>query len=315
MESITRVGIDVSKDWLDVLIDRPRSKQLRFGNDAEGITKLTAALGRGNYVIALEATGRYESLVRHGLEAAGYTVRVKNPRQMRRLAQGLGVQAKTDGIDAKLLAQTAQLGSKTSPRSKEREALGDLSRTIECLKKERARHKKRVQVPGFSACAASSLLAVVKAIDAEVKKLEKAFVALVRKSSLAGRYDLCLSVCGVGPHLARIAVCELPESLQDWSVRQLSSYAGVSAIDRSSGSSAPPAQVPRHANSHLKGGFYMPSVALVATQPWAQAVYRRLRTKGRTHQQAIVAVMHKLLIHLVAVVKRGSPWQAEPPKA
>lgn len=264
MESITRVGIDVSKDWLDVLIDRPRSKQLRFCKDAEGITELTFALGRGNYVIALEATGRYESLVRHGLEATGYTVRVKNPRQMRRLAQGLGVQAKTDGIDAKLLAQTAQLGSKTSPRSKEREALGDLSRTIECLKKERARHKKRVQVPGFSACAASSLLAVVKAIDAEVKKLEKAFVALVRKSSLAGRYDLALSVCGVGPHLARIAVCELPENLQDWSVRQLWEQ-------RASGASPPPRQRPPqrwvlYALCRSRGDAAVGSGALQATE-------------------------------------------------
>jgi transposase len=125
---------------LDVLIDRPVSKQFRVSNDLEGLARLKSALGEGDYVIAIEATGRYEGLARHELEAEGYTVRVKNPRQMRRLAQGLGVQAKTDGIDARLLAETAELGRKTSPRPKEREGLGDLSRTIECLKKERARH-------------------------------------------------------------------------------------------------------------------------------------------------------------------------------
>jgi transposase len=170
-----------------------------------------------------------------------------------------------------------------------------------------------MKVPGFNPAAIRSLQAVVETIDAEIRRLEKTFVRLVRKSSLGGRHELALSACGVGPALARIAVCELPENLKDWSVRQLSSYAGVAAIDGSSGKSSPPAYVPRHGNSHLKGGLYMPAVALIATQPWAKATYARLRGKGRTHQQAIVAVMHKLLIHLVAVLKRGSPWQAEPP--
>src|SRR5436305_8374007 len=148
MKSITGVGIDTCLDWLDVYIDRPSSKQQRFSNDAQGIALLKAELGQGEYVIAIESSGRYEALARHELEAAGYTVRVKNPRQVRRLAQGLGIQAKTDAVDAKLLAETAGLGKKTQPRSKEREALGDLSRTIGSLKKDRARHLKRMKVPG-----------------------------------------------------------------------------------------------------------------------------------------------------------------------
>src|SRR5689334_15605184 len=135
MTIMTRVGIDASKGWLDLLIDRPHSKKHRFRNDAQGIEGIKALLGPGEYVIAIEATGRYEALCRHELEAAGYTVRVKNPKQVRRLAQGMGVNAKTDSIDAKFLAETAELGPDTSPRSVEREALGDISRTIECFKK------------------------------------------------------------------------------------------------------------------------------------------------------------------------------------
>jgi len=314
MESITRVGIDACQEWLDVLIERPHSKCRRFSNNLDGIAQLVSDLGQGNYVVAIESSGRYEALARHELEAAGYKVRVKNPRQMRRLAEGLGVQAKTDPIDARMLAETAELGRANEPRTKEREALGDLSRTIECLKKDRARHMKRMKVPGYSQVAIESLKAVVKSIDAQIAKLEKKFIELVHKGPLAERHDLALSVQGVGPVLARIAVSELPERLDDWSIRQISSYAGVAAIDHSSGKRSSPARVPSHGNSHLKGGLYMPAVALVSTQKWAKELYRRLKEKGRTHQQAIIAVMHKLLIHLVAVLKRGSPWQAEPPK-
>ncbi len=313
MESITRVGIDAAQAWLDVHIERPHSKVRRYGNDLDGLGQLKVDLGPGNYVIAIESSGRYEALARHELEAAGYKVRVKNPRQMRRLAEGLGVQAKTDLIDARMLAETAELGRANEPRSKEREALGDLSRTIECLKKDRARHMKRMRVPGYSEVAIRTLKAVVKTIDREMAKLEKKFIELVKKGPLAERYALALSVQGVGPVLSRIAVSELPEKLDTWSIRQICSYGGVAAIDHSSGKRSSPARVPSHGNSHLKGGLYMPALSLTTTQKWAKDLYKRLTEKGRTHQQAIIAVMHKLLIQLVAVLKRGSPWQAEPP--
>jgi transposase len=317
LESITLVGIDTGKDWLDLLINRPHSKKHRFSNDLKGIEQIKAQLGSGNYVIAIEATGRYESLAYHELKAAGFAVRKKNPKQVRRLAQGLGLQAKTDGLDAQFLADTAALGPDTQPRSKERESLGDISRSIGTLKKDRAGYLKRIQVPGVNPVVIHSYRAVVKALATEIKTLEKKFVALMKentKSLLSERYKLALSVRGVGPVLARIAICELPEDLHAWSIRQISSYGGVAVMDNSSGKSVLPSHVPRHSNTHLKGGLYMPAVALVATQGWAKTTYARLRAKGHTHQQAIIPIMHKLLFHLIAVLKRGSPWEGEPPK-
>jgi transposase len=109
MNIITQVGIDTSKDRLDVVIDRPQNRRHSFSNDKSGVKALKKELGDGNYIIAIEASGRYEALARHELEAAGYTVRLQNPRQVRRLAEGLGTQAKTDGIDAQILARTADL--------------------------------------------------------------------------------------------------------------------------------------------------------------------------------------------------------------
>src|SRR5437763_5200082 len=102
MKSITRVGIDASKDRLDVLIDRPSNRRRSYSNDKRGVAALVSELEGGDYLVAIEASGRYEALVRHELTAAGHTVRLQNPRQVRRLAEGTGTQAKTDLIDAQI---------------------------------------------------------------------------------------------------------------------------------------------------------------------------------------------------------------------
>jgi transposase len=314
MKSITCVGIDASKDRLEILIDRPNNKRLCVSNDREGIVKLKKELGDGDYVIALEASGRYESLARHELTAAGYTVKLQNPRQVRRLAEGLGRQAKTDSLDAQFLASTAELCAPNEPRSKEREALSDLSRTIERLKLQRTGHMRRIQVPGFCPIAAKILRRLVASIERQIRNLEMEFLKMVKQSSLAQRYTTALSVPNVGPNLARTGICELPEKLHSWSIRQLSAYAGVAPIDESSGKKNPPPRVSRHSNVHLKAALYMPAMGAIQKQDWAARLYSRLRARGLTHQQAIVPVMHKILFHLVAVLKRGSAWEAEPPK-
>jgi len=100
---------------------------LSFSNDRLCVAQLKSELGEGDYLITIEASGRYEALARHELEAAGHRVRLQNPRQVRRLAEGMGSQAKTDLIDAQILARTAELCADNEPRSKEREMLGDIS--------------------------------------------------------------------------------------------------------------------------------------------------------------------------------------------
>jgi len=316
MESIAiKVGIDVSKDSLDVCIGRSDGqKRYRFANSEQGVSQLAEVLGGGEYLIALEATGRYESLARHMLESAGFNVAVQNPRCVRSLAKGMGIQAKTDGIDARVLSQTAELCAKNEPRSKEREALGDLSRTIETMKKERSGHKMRLGVPGLSEAAAASILRIVRALDAEIKTLEKEFVRQIKGSSLWTSYKLVQTVFGAGPVLARIAVCELPENLEEWSGRQLASYAAVAPLDNSSGKRAGKARVGKHGNLHLKAGLYMPALSAVREGGWGRETYLRLCAKGLEHQQALIPVMRKMLLRIVCVMKRGSAWQPDPPQ-
>jgi len=314
MRSITRVGIDTSKDTLDVYIDRPGSKRLKVKNDKSGIAQLKSELGGGDHLIAIEATGRYESLARHELEAAGHEVKVQNPRKVRRLADGIGTKAKTDRIDAKFLAKTAELCAASKPRSKEREALGDISRAINTLKTERSGHLKRIQVPGYSPVAKRVLKQVIKAFDRQIKKLEEEFEKLVAVSSLAEKYKLVQSIPCVGSNTARVAVCELPEDIENWSVRQLSAYAGVAPMDDSSGKRNSPARVPKHGNFHIKAALYMPALGLLKKGGLYATTYRRLLARGLTHQQAVIPLMHKLLIHIAAVLKRGTAWEAVPPK-
>jgi len=314
MNSIA-VGIDVSKDHLDVYIDRLEgTKRLKFGNDPQGIRLLGEHLGSGSFVIALEASGRYEAPVRHFLEKTGRVVRMQNPRLVRRLAQGLGVQAKTDLVDAQLLAHTLELCPRGEARSQERERLGDLSRTISMLKRERASHLRRLQVPGLAGAVSKSLGRLVKVLAKEIELLEKAFEKDVAESSLEENYRLSRSVDGVGPALARTAVCELPQIIQGWSGRQLGSYAGLVPYDNTSGKRKSPARLGRHGNIHLKAALYMPAMNLISRDTWARSLYSKLRSKGLAHQQAIVPVMRKLLLQIVAVLKRGSAWQTEPPQ-
>ncbi len=105
-------------------------------------------------------------------------------------AEGLGIQAKTDQIDAKVLARTVELCAPNQPRSKEREQLGDISRTIECLKLERSGHLKRLQSPGFSKVAAKILERLAKNLNKQITLLQSEFEKQVAKTSLAERYGL-----------------------------------------------------------------------------------------------------------------------------
>jgi len=315
MSSITiPVGIDVSKDTLDVFIDRANGrKRMKVSNDEEGVRQILRELEVGTYLVAMEATGRYEVLARRMLEDAGLEVSVLNPRLARHLAIGFGVEAKTDPIDAEILARLATVSKPTTPRSPLRESLGDISRTISTLTEQRSGHKKRLKSPGFHPQVAENLKAIIAVLDTEIARLENLFVAEVRQSELAERYKLAQTVPAVGPVLARVLVCELPEDLSGFTVRQICSYAGLTPVDNASGKSVRKSKLKAHGNMFIKAATYMPAVSFLRCDPKAAELYGRFKGQGREHQQALVPVMHRLLRRVAAVIKRGSPWRSDPP--
>ena len=315
MESITtKVGIDAAKDNLDIQIERAGGRQrLRIENKAAGFKKLVGMLEGEQCIIAIEASGRYETAVRRSLEKAGHDVRLQNPRQVRRLAQGMGIDAKTDRLDAEVLVRTIGICSSNEPKSEEREALADLERMVATIKRERSGHLNRLHVPGLALDVVTSLKRIVKALGKEIAVLEKELLKQIKASTLRAKYELALSIPGVGPVLASVAVCELAEDLDKWSGRQVASYANLAPKDNASGKRISASKLGKHGNMHLKAALYMPALNVMYRQKWANDTYKRLRARGLKHQQALVPIMRKLLLQITSVLKRGTPWQGVPP--
>lgn len=305
-----QVGIDVSKAELVVSVDQ--GKAFGVSNDDAGFEKLVGLLPIGSQV-HLEASGGYERPVRRFLEGAGFIVRKHNALKARRLAQGIGAKAKTDPVDAKALSASAHLLPSSKAKSRERENLADFSRLISTIQESASSYRRRLDVPGLDKETADEISEVIKLLEAKISDLEKKFAVRAKSSSLAGSYELILSVPGVGPKTARVCLCELPENLPEQRLEQISSYAGVAPINDESGKRKGRAHV-GPGNSRLKASLYMPALGAVQKQQWAKDLYARLRAKGNAHQCAIVAVMRRLLLRIVAVLKRGSSWMDEPPK-
>jgi transposase len=283
-------------------------------NDEKGLDALVRELEGGHYRLTLEATGRYESLARRRLKDAGLEVIVQNPRLARHLAIGLGVEAKTDPIDAENLALTATVCKPTMPRTELQESLGDISRTIHRLTRERSAHEKRLQVPGFSPQVAESLKAIITVLDEQIRVLKRLLKREIQNSPLAERYKLIQTIAGVGPVTAGVFTAELPEDLSGFTSEQICSHAGLTPVDKSSGTSTSPSRLKAHGNMFLKAATYMPAVTLLKIDPKARAIYQSRCARGLSHRRAIIPVMHMVARRIAIVAIRGSAWKADSPR-
>ena len=298
-------------DTLDISIGG--GKAFLVKNDRNACEELAARLPRP-CVVHIESSGGHERLVARVLRASGIEVRTHDPLRVKRISQARAGKAKTDPIDARNLASAGRLLPVRTPKTVEHDNLADHSRAIEALKDAAREFLVRARSAQLDSVAQSAYLDAAQTLRMRAETLERQFVARVKASSHATRYELALSVEGVGPCMARVCVAELPEDLTHLTTAQIAAYAGLAPIDNSSGRHTGRSRLGR-GNSHLKGGCYMPAVSAVRHQPWATALYTRLKAKGRLHQQAIVAVMRRMLVRVAAVLKRGSPWEAEPVRA
>lgn len=304
------IGIDVHKDNLVVSIGGKKS--FSVPNQDDEIQKLIPKLPPSS-VVHLEASGGYERPVCKLLKKAGITVRVHNPLKARRLFQGLGTNAKTDAVDAKALSQSANLLPAQPQKSLDRQDLADFCRAIRTIKEEIADHRKRIKVPGLDEGTKGFYQEVIKVLLKLVKKREREYHARLQRSAYAQQFTLLQSIPAIGKVTAGICVAELPEDFKNQTAAQICSYAGLAPIDNASGKKNGPAHLGK-GNSRLKGAFYMPALTAIGSETWASELYQRLRTKGRTHQQALVPVMRRLLVRVHVVLARETAWKAEPPK-
>jgi transposase len=302
------VGIDVSKHRLDVSV-RPAGATLSYSRDAMGIEALVGELVPiGPQVIAVEATGGFETVVVASLAARGLPVVVVNPAQVRAFARAIGQRAKTDPIDAQVIAHFA---AATNPPVRSlpdaaTQALADLvarrRQIIQMIVAEGQREKRA------SARAKKSIMRMLKTLRAELSELDAEIDETVRGSPLwREKEDLLASVPGVGHTIARTMLAELPE-LGSLDRRQIAALAGLAPFTRQSGQ--------WRGKSFIGGGrasvrtaLFLGAMAAMRWNPTLRAFHQRLRGAGKPKMVAIIAVARKLLTILNAILRDNRPWQ------
>lgn len=309
-EEVVRVGIDVSKARLDVSM-RPTGTAFAVANDEEGIGGLVARLAEeGATLVVLEATGGFERPVAAALAGAGVPVALVNPRQARDFARAIGRLAKTDRIDAEVLARFAE-----AVRPEPKPVPDEEARTFgEILARRR-------QVVGMLAAERNRLGSattkpVRRRIEAHVRWLEKELSRTDRDldEAIAGspvwreNEALLRSVPGVGPVLARTLLAEMPE-LSTLDRKRLAALAGVAPLNRDSGTLRGRRSV-WGGRARVRAALYMGALVAARHNPAIRAFYERLVASGKPKKVALVACMRKLLSILGAVLKNRTPWRS-----
>ena len=304
------VGIDVSKDRLDVHM-LPVGDSLFVGNDHAGVDKLISRLREAKAdIVALEATGGYEMLAAGALSSAGFAVVVVNPAQVRSYAHALGKRAKTDPIDAAVIAAfVAATRPEIRPlRDEEGEAFSALVSRRRQIVQMITAEENRARM-ALTKETQKSIKRLLAALRRELESLDNDLDGRIRKSPLwRVREALLTSVPGVGPTTARTLMAELPE-LGSLDRRQIAALAGVAPFTRQSGK--------WRGKSFIGGGrgkvravLFMAALVASRHNPALKAFRDRLVAAGKPKIVAIVATMRKLLTILNAIIRDRKPWQS-----
>jgi transposase len=306
---IIAVGIDVSKDRLDVAL-RPSGEIFAVERNASGLDRLIERLRQlAPRIVALEATGGFETVAAAALASASLPVVVVNPAQIRAFAKALGQRAKTDPIDAAVIAHFAE-ATRPEPRPLPDEAtrlLADLvarrRQIIEMIGAERQR-EKRTSMPRLR----KSIGRVVGMLEKELAGLDADIDDAVRGSpAWREKEDLLASVPGIGTTIARTLIADLPE-LGTLSRKQVAALAGLAPFARQSGQ--------WRGRSFIGGGrasvrtaLFMGALVAMRHNPVLKGFFERLRAAGKPKMVALIAVARKLLTILNAMVRDNKRWQ------
>jgi transposase len=303
------VGIDVSKDQLDVHV-RPSGEAFAVTRDGKGLEELTDRLRAwAPALVAVEATGGFETIVAAAIAGAGLPLAVVNPAQVRHFAQAVGKRAKTDPIDAAVIARFAE-AVKPEPRPVPDEAarlLGDLvgrrRQIIEMLVAERQR-EKRASNPRVR----KSLARHIKVLEKELPEIDGDIGTLIRGSpAWREQEDLLVSVPGIGNTLARNFLADLPE-LGKLDRRRIASLVGIAPFTRQSGHWKGKSVI-SGGRASARAGLFMAALVASRHNPVLKAFYQRLLAAGKPKMVALIAVARKLLTILNAMLRDRKPWQ------
>ena len=303
----THVGIDVSKERLDVCL-LPEGEHFIVPNDGAGIESLLDRLLKARpALVVLEASGRYERPAAAAIASVGIAVAVVNPRQARDFAKATGRLAKTDKIDAEVLARlAATVGPRPSilPDEEAQALQAILSRRRQLLEMLTAENNRLKIAPE---AVARRIRAHIKWLKKELQRTDKDLDEAVEKNATWKENEALLrSVPGVGPVLARTLLAELPE-LGKLDHRRLSALVGVAPFNRDSGTFKGKREV-WGGRAPVRATLYMGALVAVRYNPILREFYGRLLSAGKPNKVALVACMRKLLSILNAVMRDRAPW-------
>ena len=302
------VGIDVSKEKLDVFI-HPKGDKLSVDNRPVGHSELVDKLGRETPIrIVLEATGGYEMAVVATLAAAKLPVVVVNARQVRDFARASGKLAKTDALDAEVLALFAQaIKPEIRPIADEelRELRALVDRRRQIVEMITAERNRTIQAKG------DVLKHVLEHIDwlkNSLKNIDRDLDRAIRACpAWREKDDLLRSIPGIGPTTAKMLLAELPE-LGTLNRRRIAALVGVAPLNRDSGTMRGRRSI-YGGRRRVRNGLYMAALTASRYNPVIRKFYERLRAAGKRAKVALVACMRKLLTILNSVLKNAVPWE------
>jgi transposase len=304
------VGIDVAKDKLDIAV-RPSAEQWVSPQTTEGRSALVARLrALDPELVVLEATGGDELAVAAALATAGVPVAVVNPRQVREFARGIGQRAKTDALDAAVLARFAEQVHPT-PRPLPEAQAQELSAFLARRRQLQAMLIAERQRLGTALVAVRPhITRHIRFLEEELADLEQQMRAAVQASPLwRAQEDLLRSTPGIGPTVALALIAEVPE-LGHLNRKKIAALVGVAPFPCDSGTLTGKRLV-WGGRAHVRSALYMAALVAVRHNPVLRAFYQRLCAAGKPKKVALIAAMHKLLTILNAMLRHRTRWSPD----
>lgn len=304
---MSTAGIDVSKEHLDCHTI-PSEQSFQVPNTPAGLAQLVACLAAsGVHRVLLEATGGFERLARHKLGEAGLEVLCVNPARARNFARAMGIRAKTDSIDAAVLAQFATCLPlcPATPYSVERNELSELIKQRDGFVQQRDDNKRRL-LQAECAQVITTFETVIGFLQGQIRLLDRLIQQYINKLDQAKVRQL-MAVQGIGPITAAVLLCYLPE-LGTLERRQISALVGVAPYNRDSGHMSGVRKI-WGGRGRVRRGLYMSIWTVIRLNAHFKAKYQALRERGKCPKVAAVACMRLLITQLNAMLRDGTPWR------
>lgn len=305
------IGIDIAKVHLDIHDTRDGTTR-RIANDTEAITRWSAALAGRDCLVVMEATGRYDTALRTALAAAGIDHARVNPEQARHFARATGRRAKTDVIDAHMLAELGQRLSvrAEAPAEPARVRLAALSRRRDQLvairKQERTRRSEETD-PMIAADLDDHLVQLDERIVAFDRAIQNTLGA---STTLAHEAALLRSAPGIGPVAATVLIAQMPE-LGRIDAKAAAALAGLAPFNNDSGAFRGKRSI-RGGRTRVRQALYMAALTAARSNTALGRFHQRLRDAGKPPKLALVALARKLLTVLNAIVRQQKPFAQTP---